>query len=164
MRRLLIAPFLIAAACDAAVVEEPIDEAPAPQAEVELLAHVEVEYTFDPSCGRPAPAALAAAVELWAQWGVTITEGDGVELCVMDREPREGLAGWTGDGRLELAWYAADQVLVIAHELGHVVLRGNEHLPAGAIGIMAPEMEWQPDAFAWTEADAELLAAHDLAR
>lgn len=163
MRSTLIALFLITSGCDEAVIEDPID-APDPVPQPETRANVEVEYSFDPSCARPDPAALASAIELWAQWGVTIVEGDGVEVCVMDREPREGLAGWTGDGRLELAWYAADQVLVIAHELGHVVLKGDEHLPLGEVGIMAPEMEFQPDALEWSAGDAALLAAHDLSR
>jgi hypothetical protein len=143
---------------------------------------VQYSWARDPACPafteRQAES-IAVAVELWAEWGVTLSEETGAAMpdilvCFTPDEPREGFAGWESsrrDGRYRIDIDAResdvhDRNSVAVHEFGHVVLFGNEHLPNGELGIMASGVGEQPDgpAVEWSPDDVAHLERHGFAR
>jgi hypothetical protein len=134
-------------------------------------------WSLDSRCAEPSDvdrAALEDGLALWSDgFGVDIAQDDPlaarqISVCFSD-EPigHNGLATRTGPDtyRIQLCrrcqrfsgrFYAG----LVAHELGHVILRSGDHLSEGA-GIMAPGHDCAGDSTAcqWSDADYEFIGS-----
>lgn len=134
----------------------------------------ELAIAADPACwDEHWDSALEIALQLWSEWDVWPSSGGvPVTLClVAEVKGRRRYRGWTqsdGDGflvQLDADLPAPQRAVILAHELGHVVLPGtgmSDHLPDGDTGVMSQS---PPDSVTWwTPDDAPHLEYWGLAR
>lgn len=132
----------------------------------------ELAVQADPDCWNEHwDSALEIALELWSEWDVWPSSGGvPVTVClVAELKTRRGYRGWTqrdGDGfrvEVDADLPAPQRAVILAHELGHVVLPGTgpvDHLPGGDTGIMSQS---PPDTVTWwTPDDHDHLASWGL--
>lgn len=108
---------------------------------------------------------LVQAESLWRARGVdlVLTDEPGADVVVELAAEDSADGGETMDDGTVWIRVAADResphvVATFAHQLGHVILPGDVHLPAGQRGILAAEAEGG----AWSEDDMRLLVSYGL--